>query len=71
MLKNGLAFKKDIMSTYPAQFTEWVANVDLTPADKPQMKKPIKGKKRWKNLPQLIVIVIIKHFFISLKFIKY
>lgn len=57
ILENGPAFKKDLEPVYPIQFTKWVADIDLSPVDKPQLKRPTKGKRRWKTLPELIVTV--------------
>lgn len=57
VLENGESFRKELVPTFPVPFTRWVSNVELTPAGKPEMKKPVRGKRRWKNLPQLIVTV--------------
>jgi hypothetical protein len=37
-----------------------IIGIDLEPNDKPEMKIPVRGKKKWKKLPQLIDDVILK-----------
>ena len=40
-----------------------ILGIDLKPKDKPEMKKPSKGKKKWKQLPEIIDIVIFSFYF--------
>jgi hypothetical protein len=53
-LDNGKSFQKSLQEVYPADFTAWVSGIELKPKDKPEMKKPVRGKKKWKRLPSLI-----------------
>jgi hypothetical protein len=53
-LDNGKSFQKSLQEVYPADFTAWVSGIELKPKDKPEMKKPVRGKKKWRHLPSLI-----------------
>lgn len=39
------------------RFDSYDEGIELTPADRPDLKRPTKGRKKWRNKPQLIVTV--------------
>lgn len=77
-LEDGTEFEKSLQSVFPIEFTQWISGVQLVKNAKD--KRPVKGKKRWTKLPEMIdtvnknclFVVIIRDLFIyfSIGFIK-
>ncbi len=48
----GKTFAKNLQQVFPPEFTAWISGVGLEREDQPQ--RPVKGKKRWTDLPKKI-----------------